>query len=378
VDHTSEHPDIFVIGGGPAGLAVAIEARRRGFTVTVADGDRPPIDKPCGEGLMPDGLAALCQLGVTIDPGEGRPFRGIRFIERGVSVEADFPEGHGLGIRRTSLHRAMIDHAGRVGVRMLWGACVEGISGISFSLSGPTSGDKLKLMPQVRVGGRDVPCQWIVGADGASSRVRRWAGLNARARDDCRFGFRQHYRVAPWSEWMELYWGERCQIYVTPVAADEVCVAVISHDRRFRLASALAQFPELHRRLEGAASTTGERGAVTALRRLRSVYCGRVALAGDASGSVDAITGEGLSIAFRQGVALVRSLESGDLARYQVEHSRIARRPSCMAHVLLTMGRNARIRNLAMLAMAWKPWIFARMLALHVGKPGTGYVFPVL
>ena len=47
--------DIFVIGGGPAGLATAIAARQRGFDVVVADGAQPPIDKPCGEGLMPDG-----------------------------------------------------------------------------------------------------------------------------------------------------------------------------------------------------------------------------------------------------------------------------------------------------------------------------------
>ena len=50
--------DVFVIGGGPAGLAAAIAARRRGLDVTVADCSVPPIDKACGEGIMPDGLAA--------------------------------------------------------------------------------------------------------------------------------------------------------------------------------------------------------------------------------------------------------------------------------------------------------------------------------
>src|SRR5204862_8051575 len=50
--------DVFVIGGGPAGLAAAIAARRRGFDVTLADGAVPPIDKACGEGIMPDGIVA--------------------------------------------------------------------------------------------------------------------------------------------------------------------------------------------------------------------------------------------------------------------------------------------------------------------------------
>src|ERR1022692_2180287 len=59
--------DLFVIGGGPAGLAAAIAARLKGLNVTLADGARPPIDKACGEGLMPDGLAALRSLGVKWD-----------------------------------------------------------------------------------------------------------------------------------------------------------------------------------------------------------------------------------------------------------------------------------------------------------------------
>ena len=48
-----ESTDVLVIGGGPAGLATAIAARMKGFDVTVVDGAKPPIDKACGEGLMP-------------------------------------------------------------------------------------------------------------------------------------------------------------------------------------------------------------------------------------------------------------------------------------------------------------------------------------
>src|ERR1700677_830086 len=99
--------DVFVIGGGPAGLAAAIAARRKGFEVTIADGARPPIDKACSEGLMPDGLAALAGLGITIDSADAHPFHGIRFLGAGVSVEAGFPGGSALGVSRTVLHRTM-------------------------------------------------------------------------------------------------------------------------------------------------------------------------------------------------------------------------------------------------------------------------------
>src|SRR5687768_3951329 len=117
----SASTDIFVIGGGPAGLAVAIAARKRGFDVTVADCARPPIDKACGEGIMPDGVAAARDLGIHLEDAGAEPFRGIRFCEEGESVAASFPTGRGLGIRRTALHRLMVDRAAGAGVRMIWG-----------------------------------------------------------------------------------------------------------------------------------------------------------------------------------------------------------------------------------------------------------------
>ena len=70
--------DVFVAGGGPAGLATAIAARRHGLSVLVADGAVPSIDKACGEGLMPDGVEALRKLGIAIPEREAQPFRGIR------------------------------------------------------------------------------------------------------------------------------------------------------------------------------------------------------------------------------------------------------------------------------------------------------------
>ena len=66
--------DVFVVGGGPAGLAAAIAARQRGFEVVVADSAQPPIDKACGEGLMPDGVAALARLGVAATSATASPF----------------------------------------------------------------------------------------------------------------------------------------------------------------------------------------------------------------------------------------------------------------------------------------------------------------
>src|SRR5438552_4052459 len=114
--------DVLVVGGGPAGLAAAIAARAKGFRVVVADCSRPPIDKPCGEGLMPDALAALSQLGIAVRSKDSFPFRGIRFVDSSVSVAASFPAGCGLGVRRTVLHQLMIDRAAQAGVHFIWGS----------------------------------------------------------------------------------------------------------------------------------------------------------------------------------------------------------------------------------------------------------------
>src|SRR5579884_1228240 len=154
--------DVFVAGGGPAGLASAIAARRRGFEVVVADGMRPPIDKACGEGLMPDALAAFGSLGITFPAEHSHPFRGIRFACDGqppTSVAANFPNGNGLGVRRTTLHALLVEQAERAGVELCWGATVRGLDG--------DRADTTHGLFRAR---------WIVGADGAGSRVRQWSG----------------------------------------------------------------------------------------------------------------------------------------------------------------------------------------------------------
>jgi len=352
--------DVFVVGGGPAGLATAIAARRHGLSVVVADGAVPPIDKPCGEGLMPDGVEALRQLGVTIPEGEGYPFRGIRFVSDGGKAEAVFPRGTAYGIRRTHLHRIMLENAAACGVRMLWQAAVTG------------------LHPEgALVAGELVRARWVVGADGTSSRVRAWAKLDPHELDalqkNRRFGFRRHYRVAPWTDFMELHWGRRCQIYVTPVSREEVCLALVSSNPKLRLRTenALGEFPELCGRLEGTEHVSSERGALTVTRRLRRVYRGRTVLVGDASGGVDAITGEGLCLAFRQAVLLGDCLASADLARYQNGHRTLLRRPALMARMMLFMAKHSHLRQRTMQVFQSNPRSFAGMLAMHVGEGST-------
>src|SRR5271154_1508507 len=131
------NPDVLVVGAGPAGLSCAIAAARQGLHVEVIDAMKPPIDKACGEGLLPASLESLTALGFDLsdlDQTESALLCGVRFIGDSSSsrpyttVQAAFPAGPGRGIRRTALHQLLLDRAASLGVRFHWETVVQGLS----------------------------------------------------------------------------------------------------------------------------------------------------------------------------------------------------------------------------------------------------------
>lgn len=341
--------DACIIGGGPAGLAAAIALRLRGLQVVVADGLRPPIDKACGEGLMPDSISAMQRLGIEIPAELGRKFFGIRFIDNERQIDGDFSTGYALAVRRTVLHEKMVERAEACGVNFRWGASISHLNSDGVVTAAET-----------------IRARWIVGADGARSRVRRWAGLDASTHYRPRYAFRRHYKIAPWSSRMEVHWINEAQAYVTPLGPDQICVAVVSRNPRLRLDAALRAFTGLRSRIGDAAPISTERGAITSMRSLRRVCAGHVALVGDASGGVDAITGEGLGLSFRQATALADAIKRGDLHGYQRAHRRLAWRPNFMARGLLMLDGRPWLRRRVMNALEDRN-LFRRMLRIHTG-----------
>lgn len=343
--------DVCVAGGGPSGLATAIACAQRGLRVTLVEAAEPPLDKACGEGLMPRSLQALAQLGVSIPADDGAPFAGIRFIGPEHRAEAVFGDGVGYGVRRTLLHERLCQRAQDLGVRMLWGTRFIGLEKEGLRLDGGL-----------------VRARWVIGADGLQSRVRGWAGLDQGRVLSRRIGIRRHYGIAPWSRFVEIYWGRNGQAYVTPVGTNEVCVAYIAREKASSFSDALGEIPELEARLAGAPFTSAARGAVTLGRKLRRVSNPHVALVGDAAGSVDSITGEGLAIGFQQALRLADAIVSGDIAGYDVSCREIGRVPQFMSQTMLLMDRFSFLRRHTMRSFDRSPQLFARMLQVHVGE----------
>ena len=115
--------DLLVAGGGPIGLATAIEARLAGMEVIVVEPRASLIDKACGEGLMPAAGHLLNSLGVA---PSGIDFFGIRYLAGDRSIAARFTEGRGMGVRRTELYEALHQRAFELGVQ--WRQDLVGIA----------------------------------------------------------------------------------------------------------------------------------------------------------------------------------------------------------------------------------------------------------
>jgi 2-polyprenyl-6-methoxyphenol hydroxylase-like FAD-dependent oxidoreductase len=330
---------------------------------------KPPIDKACGEGLMPDSLHDLASLGVDLSVDDGAAFRGIRFVNHHIgngdrgreAATAQFPaegfaSGTGIGLRRQTLHSRLTQRAEELGVVLHWQSPVQ-----------------LKSNGQVLVAGKPFQYNWLIGADGHNSRVRSWAGLEHGSILSRRFGFRRHFQVEPWSPYVEVHWGKTGQAYVAPVGPNELCVSTIAQGPNFRLEAMLEELPWLRDKLAGRATldpnpTDRERGALTTTRRLESVVRGKVILVGDASGSADAITGEGMGMAFRQARLLAECLEANKLRRYNRLHPDILQLPQTMARLMLSMDRSEAFRNRALHMLASEPALFSRMLGVHLGS----------
>ncbi|MCK1795199.1 FAD-dependent monooxygenase [Streptomyces sp. XM4193] len=363
--------DVLIAGGGPAGLAAALFAERAGLRAAVVEPRVGPVDKACGEGVMPSGVAALRALGVQ---PAGRELHGIRYLDGRHRAEARFrtpaaaaaPPGGartaasgcpspalaaapataaGLGVRRTELHSALAERVTAAGVERLTGR-VE---------------DVRQYPGHVAAAGRTA--RWLIAADGLHSPLRRRLGLDLPPRAAARYGLRRHFRTQPWTDFVEVHWSPYGEAYVTPVGSDLVGVAVLSHHRR-SYSEHLAAFPELTAKLaeHGAEPATAVRGAGPLRQRVRTPRAGRVLLVGDAAGYVDALTGEGVALALATAETAVRCLAEGRPEAYPARWAAVTRRHRLLTGALVRTTRHPRAARLVVPAARRLPALFTAVV----------------
>ena len=255
--------DVAVVGGGPAGLALAAMAARRGLSVVLLERAPLPHDKACGEGVMPAGLGVLERLGVLgrIPDSESGPIRGVRYVQEDGSVlEGALPGPGGLGIRRTALSSLLLDAARAAG------ADVRDRTALRAHRRTPEA-------MRLEIDGGQLEARVLVAADGLHSPLRRAEGLELPSSGAPRFGLRQHFVRAPWTDRVEVHLSRSAEAYVTPCGPSRVGVAFLwSHgqlEATPSVASLLARFPFLAGRLAGALPDSRPRGAGPFLQRAR-------------------------------------------------------------------------------------------------------------
>ncbi len=380
--------DVMIIGGGPAGLSAGIVCARHGLRTIVCEKHLLPADKACGEGVMPTGLSYLEQLGVKSHLAEGHyfPFDGIRYFSpQGKVASATFREGPGWGIPRLDLSAALLQRAGELD-------CLEIHAGVS-SIPIRVDRDGKHGRIWIQAGNDRVKARLLIGADGLNSMVRRWAGLQGPRGIHQRWGVRQHFQVALWSHKVEVHWNTGLEAYVTPCGENLVGVAFLWDRQRHphlqggnKLIPALLQnFPALTEHLRDAEVRDAPLAAGPMQQRATQPTAEGVLLMGDAAGYLDALTGEGISLALAQALAfektivpmLLASKENGllstrEMAAYEQAYHAIMQPYYRLTHPVLWLSRHPILAEQVIGLLGLWPRLFQSLLSANMGLFFTG------
>ena len=356
--------DVVIVGGGPAGLAAAIALGERDLSVAIAE-PRTDGDKVCGEGIMPSGVAALEQLGVLSLLEESTALAGIRFIvPGGSSAAARFREGPGLVVRRPELARVLR-------------ARLEHVAGVRLVAGRATDFERGARAVRVRVGDTVLQCRLLIGADGLSSTVRRWAGLELDARGQ-RWGARQHFEARPWTDHVEVHFEDGLEAYVSSSSPERVGVTILWHRRRSHLRGgadlvkrAIDLFPVLARRLGAARACTPQLAVGPLERRTRGDSADGVLLLGDAAGYLDAITGEGISLALCSAIASAQPLARALQRARELDRIVSAEELDAAGERHRVLRRRNRLVTRALLALSERPAALSRVVSSFAAEPAV-------
>ena len=333
-----------------------------------------PRRKPCGEGLLPPGVAALEDLGV-LDDVAGVPLSAVTFHAGGGTATALFRGRSALGVERTRLDQMLLDNARTAGVDVHEGVTVRALG------RGP-SGEPSALVTDYGL----EPARVIVAADGLHSRLRRQADLDKPARSQ-RYAVAAHVDAPEAREIIEIFVLKDCEVYVTPAQdnrlnvtclGDRSLIRALSPDRWAGFASLVRETLRLHTQFCDEPIATGPFPA-----RARRAYRGRMVLVGDAAGFFDGISGEGMSLALQNAkdcaAAVDEALQTNRTAPF-AGYDRIvrerARNSTLLAKLSLFLASYPVLGEAAVRNMERHPSMFEKLVAINSGEAGLSALRP--
>ena len=346
--------DAVVVGGGPAGSAVAIELGRRGMRVALLEKARHPRPKACGEGLLPHGVAALERLGIDVP---GVRVKGIRYVSPGgVTAEADFPgAARGRVIRRETFDACLFDAAART-------PNVEAFQETPYDPSRWTS-------------------RWVIGADGLHSQFHRRPEFPASPPAVRRVGLTTHARgLEVDRERVEVILHEGGEVYLAPSEGDEALVACLYREEDLppgpsnadRVLHTLLSLDVLRGRLRGVRLTTPVLGAGPLGLRVGAIATDDTLLVGDAAGAPDPVTGEGMSLALLSAGAAAEAISAGRPRDYEKSRRRLAAGADWLGRWILRASRYPAIADRVIQSLVDHPELFAKLLEIATGARREG------
>ncbi len=301
---SDERRDVVVVGGGPAGSAVATFLSRRGRDVLLLEAARFPRDKVCGEGVSPEAWRLLDAMGASdaVRALSPHPLRGMQLVSPDGTVFRGEYRGHermGFAVRRLALDGALVDAARRAGVEVREGTRVTRLVGGDVGVEADVAGEA-----------RVVRARVVVGADGRRSIVARSLGLLRESPRMRRFAVRGYWEgVEALGLFGEMHVGGGGYCGVAPLAPTRANVAFVLDRRemkpaagdleRFYREELRRRWPRLAERLDRARLLEPPRAIGPLALDCRAVAAPGVVLVGDAAGFYDPFTGEGVTLALR-------------------------------------------------------------------------------
>ncbi len=298
--------DVLIVGGGPAGSALAYHLAKDGIQVIVAEAEKFPRDKVCGDGVSPIALAELHAMGIT----KTQTFKKANEIDEvGLFIRDDQaiiklakPEAlpfHARIIPRKELDHLIFEAAQQAGA-VFYEECR--VSGYQITR------DRVVTTYRRGRGEGRIVSKVIVGADGSRSVVaRQLKGAKTNAAFQL-LGLRAYYEgINGPKNRVDVYFSEEnfpgiYWLFPKEEAGANVGMAMIYQTYPQRQGQVkqlfenhLSNNPDLRRRIgDGFSESKIEGWPITFYDAKSPVIAGRLMLVGEAAGLINPLSGDGI------------------------------------------------------------------------------------